>query len=96
MCLNHIHTPRAPLAPFPETLVGMSIFECKQAYSSVEDVMPCTCVALTILHSKPRVAQNGRAALMHAIGGKNDGIALVLLERKANPDTQDEVPQDEG
>ena len=42
----------------------------------------------------PHIAQNGVAALINAISNKSDAVATALLERKANPNVQDQVPQD--
>ena len=73
---------------------GMSTFEYKQAYGSVEDVGPCICVALIVLCFTPRVVQKGYTALMRAINKENEKMVTVLLEHNANPDIQDKVPQD--
>ena len=73
---------------------GMNTFGCKQAYDAVEDIHPCTCVALTVLCFTPRVVQLKRTALIYAILEKNDAMMTALLEHNANVDIQDLVRQD--
>ena len=69
----------------------MNTFGCKQAYGAVEDIHPCTCVALTVLCFTPRVVQWKRTALMYAILENNDAMVTALLEHNANVHIQDEV-----
>ena len=61
----------------------------------MEDVRPCTSVALIVLCFTPRVAQKyGYTALMRAIIQKNESAVTALLEHNANPEIKDKVPQD--
>jgi len=66
---------------------------CKQAYDSVEDAHPFTCVALIVISPTPRVVQWKQTALMLAIEKQNDAMVTALLDHNANVDMQDQVRQ---